>query len=534
MYTKSIILFLLTLLSVITAFPCGHSRLAKNRTLNFVSQNNEENNNNTLRNTEEEYHPLSFQIEYSYFNYFNNEVSQSYNENMKKAIVKATEYLGALLSVASHQSYSIDISLCYNIFSRKTINTSTDVLLFPLIQNQYLLGEGVLASAVSCLIDDKSYRPVVGLLFLGEDYDFTSENADEYLHMLLIHEISHILMFDSDLFSYFHTEQVFKNVDMRGELKSIVITPKVLEKARLHFGCDSLEGVELESQGGSGSAGSHWESRIMLGDYMVSTDYDETVISDITLALFEDSGWYKANYYTGGLFRFGKNEGCEFVSQKCIEQKITPFPLEFCTRQESEGCTAGYLSKGECFLGYFNGDLPENYQYFSDSTQGGFTSADYCPVISNLLDKKYSGYLPLNCKTGYVTHSSYGEVIGDNSLCVEVNFDDDFMAICYEMKCLSDSKGNRIEIKVKNKVVVCNQGDVKVKVKGLGTLYCPDYNRACSGTKWCNEPLECLEYQSLTNTGIPYIDANYGFDKGSFINVKFALSVYLLFALFML
>jgi hypothetical protein len=272
----------------------------------------------------------------------------------------------------------------------------------------------------------------------------------------------------------------------------------------------------------------------MLGDYMVSTDYDETVISDITLALFEDSGWYKANYYTGGLFRFGKNEGCEFFSQKCIEQKITPFPLEFCTRQESEGCTAGYLSKGECFLGYFNGDLPENYQYFSDSTQGGFTSADYCPVISNLLDKKYSGYLPLNCKTGYVTHSSYGEVIGDNSLCVEVNFDDDFMAICYEMKCLSDSKGNRIEIKIKNQVVVCNQGDIKVKVKGRGTLYCPDYNRVCSGTKWCNEPLECIEYQSLTNTGVPYIDANYGFDKGSFINVKFALSVYLLFVLFML
>ena len=33
-------------------------------------------------------------------------------------------------------------------------------------------------------------------------------------------------------------------------------------------------------------------------------------ISEITLALLEDSGWYKANYYTGGLMRFGKNKGC--------------------------------------------------------------------------------------------------------------------------------------------------------------------------------------------------------------------------------
>ena len=45
----------------------------------------------------------------------------------------------------------------------------------------------------------------------------------------------------------------------------------------------------------------------MLGDYMIGADYGETVISEITLAVFEDSGWYKVNYYTGGLFRYGKN-----------------------------------------------------------------------------------------------------------------------------------------------------------------------------------------------------------------------------------
>ena len=28
---------------------------------------------------------------------------------------------------------------------------------------------------------------------------------------------------------------------------------------------------------------------------------DEMVLSEFTLALLEDSGWYKVNYYTGGL-----------------------------------------------------------------------------------------------------------------------------------------------------------------------------------------------------------------------------------------
>ena len=40
----------------------------------------------------------------------------------------------------------------------------------------------------------------------------------------------------------------------------------------------------MENQGWEGSVGSHWESRYMLADYMVSTDFEDTAISDMTLA----------------------------------------------------------------------------------------------------------------------------------------------------------------------------------------------------------------------------------------------------------
>ena len=63
---------------------------------------------------------------------------------------------------------------------------------------------------------------------------------------------------------------------------------------------------------------------------MISTDYDEFVISDITLALFQDSGWYKVNYYSGGLFRFGKDQGCSFLEEKCINNGTITFDKEFC------------------------------------------------------------------------------------------------------------------------------------------------------------------------------------------------------------
>ena len=45
----------------------------------------------------------------------------------------------------------------------------------------------------------------------------------------------------------------------------------------------------------------------------------EQVISEFTLALLEDSGWYKANYYTGGLMRYGKNQGCYFIQNDCYK-----------------------------------------------------------------------------------------------------------------------------------------------------------------------------------------------------------------------
>lgn len=77
-----------------------------------------------------------------------------------------------------------------------------------------------------------------------------------------------------------------------GSFVSFINSPKVLTAARQHFNYPSLNGVPLENQGGTGSTGSHLESRYMLGDYTISSDYFDHVISDIALALFEDSGIY--------------------------------------------------------------------------------------------------------------------------------------------------------------------------------------------------------------------------------------------------
>ena len=95
-------------------------------------------------------------------------------------------------------------------------------------------------------------------------------------------------------------------LDTVSNTHKLIKTPKVLEVARKHFGCPTLAGVELEDDGGSGSAGSHWEKRQMFTEFMCANPSGfQNVKSSLTLALMEDSGWYKANYSAADVLRCG-------------------------------------------------------------------------------------------------------------------------------------------------------------------------------------------------------------------------------------
>lgn len=105
-------------------------------------------------------------------------------------------------------------------------------------------------------------------------------------------------------------------MEVRGKYAKFLTTPKVRELARRHFGCSSLAGVELEDVGGKATVGKHWDKRMMYSDFMgPDIDMSDLVYSDITMAVFEDSGWYKVNYeYTTDLL-WGFDEGCDFITE---------------------------------------------------------------------------------------------------------------------------------------------------------------------------------------------------------------------------
>lgn len=107
----------------------------------------------------------------------------------------------------------------------------------------------------------------------------------------------------------------------------MIVTPKVKEVTRAHFGCSTAEGMELENEGGSGSKGSHWERLLLSNEAMTASDIPNAAFSKFTLALLEDSGWYAPVYEKAMPFYWGANDGCDFLHKAC---NASPRPDEFC------------------------------------------------------------------------------------------------------------------------------------------------------------------------------------------------------------
>ncbi|MCJ8732773.1 hypothetical protein PDJAM_G00214890 [Pangasius djambal] len=131
---------------------------------------------------------------------------------------------------------------------------------------------------------------------------------------------------------------------------------------------------------------------------MTGSHTQNRVFSRITLAIMEDTGWYRANYSMAENLEWGKGLGCDFVMKSCkfwIDQQrktrptLTPYcdsvrgmPLQLSCRQDQ-------LAVAVCNLQKYLQPLPQEYQYFDDIPGvaeedlpfygGSVEIADFCP-----------------------------------------------------------------------------------------------------------------------------------------------------------
>jgi hypothetical protein len=497
----------------------------------------------------ETWSPLRIYIDYSTLESQSDLADQTFFENIKIVLDKVSYTYTNLLNVKAAPS-NLKITECYTsyplIISETVKNgVPADLVIFPYIESSFL-ESSTEAAATFCITDSVTNRPLAGFIAFNPKLSFSKINSLIYIELLLLHEFNHILSFNNDLYSSYidnegnkiPSDKVYANFTVNGEDRTMIITPKVMAAARKYYDCDSLVGVELENQGGPGSAMTHWEQRIMAGDFMISQSYGENTISSISLAFMEDSGWYKANYYTGGLFRFGKGRGCSFLNSKCVINGKTNFPNEYFLNSNEKVCFSGRSAKG--ISGVKNQEkIPKNYQYFSDPSLGGRLSADYCPIARETFVDNY--FMATSCNYGISNLPSYfGEIIGPYSNCFisslrpvnDTSLLDYKQSICYPVMC--DSTSLSYNVTVGSMKLKCPSGGGIIYAKGFdGYLYCPNYNLICTASAPCSDAIDCVEKRSLeldpTKIQLSSQEFENPDSSGGFINLCHLFIVLILF-----
>jgi len=364
---------------------------------------------------------------------------------------------------------------------RTTGVANTDLIIY--VTAVPVKGGGSTAAWASACRYDSAGRPVAAQVnFVPSKLDNAATLNTVTLDgdiKIAVHEIAHALGFASPWFDskkgYLALDGVTYTLgglttvtsSTLGKSVTYLSSPRVAREVQNYFGCVSIAGGEIEDQGGSGTAGSHWEKRVYNQDTMAGISTTAVLFhSRFTLAMLEDTGHYVANYDMADIrYSWGKGKGCTFLTNKCNTQSSTTVSSsqEFCfdTAAGTAGtyCTYDRLARGYCNTGTYTSSLPSNMQYFSNPAVGAdIALQDYCPVIL-----PYSNRICIDSSNQPTSGSSsdiYGETYSSTSRCFDSNLLQNGWSV--------SMTGNQVRCFG----VTCNSGALVLNVKGT-TVKCP-------------------------------------------------------------
>ncbi|XP_029461150.1 leishmanolysin-like peptidase [Rhinatrema bivittatum] len=445
----------------------------------------------------------------------------------------------------------------YGLPDREGIQDA-DFVLYVSAQTTERCGqENIVAYAAYCQLEAEMDRPIAGYANLCPN--MISTQVHEFVGMLstVKHEILHALGFSAGLFAFYYDDngnpwtarhatglppfnlslglyqwsnkvvrKAVRSWDVRGTRVLqhdvfLLVTPRVVEETRKHFNCQALEGMELENQGGLGTELNHWEKRLLENEAMTGSHTQNRVFSRITLALMEDTGWYRANYSMAEKLDWGRNKGCDFAMKSCKfwinqqkkrQEMVNPYcdtlrsnPLQLTCRQDQRAVAV-------CNLQRFQKHLPQEYQYFDQLDGvlkeelpfygGAVEIADFCPFsqefswhLSGEFQRTSDCRVPENQPD---PSRNYGaETYGPNSVCLiqksafsmeqctkKMTYPD-WGSGCYQISCSSQG----LKIWVHDTAYLCSRAGQVLAVNAqmndwvyTGNLICPtcwDFCESC-------------------------------------------------------
>ena len=392
-----------------------------------------------------------------------------------------------------------------------------------------------LAAAISCAQDDPvlgTGRPVIGLMNIC--LNAVSSQPLSNLEEILSHELLHVLVMSEYLFPFYRnagngyalsdpyniekvecvndndsidfyeisknvlqskTERILYNNRASNQLYYELTLPTVTQVVRNQFHCQSLTGARIENQPTNPNScfGSHLDERFFQYNLM-SALYDSTSLhfTPLTLALLEDSGWYKVNYELGYNSPFGIQAGCGFAKEECIVDNVLPdYSVgNFCNDASFEKpfrCDPGHNYRGLCDLYDYNllqsppSWKPER-QYYTNSFVGPVhqTHSDWCPTIYKYSDSS-AECTDTNAVVAKIDNDV--EVFGEGSRCMDVSINGGSSSgICIESFC--NNEGKQFVFDVDGSSYSCGVGEDGIVKEFMGygkalKFTCPRLTQAC-------------------------------------------------------
>ncbi|RNE97131.1 surface protease GP63 [Trypanosoma rangeli] len=219
---------------------------------------------------------------------------------------------------------------------QKTGVTDADLVLYVASRSNYGMW------AIPCMFG-KDGRPIAGALHIVPFHALPVMHSSR----ITAHTIAHALGFSMEEMK--KHDMLLKVTDMRGGTSPVTVvkSPVTLRKAKLHYGCDTIPGMELNNNDGA----YFWSLRNAKDELMsLIGERAAGYYTALTMAAFEDLGYYKAVWGMEEPMAWGRNSGCNFLDKPCSEKTPTTYPGVFCDKKDAKSlrCTSNRQAIGTC------------------------------------------------------------------------------------------------------------------------------------------------------------------------------------------
>jgi len=390
-------------------------------------------------------------------------------------------------------------------------NVSKEFDLYIIVTMRPMSDEDVKIVSSPIALSMLNNRPVYGLININPRFlNQISTNQVTVLSQMMFHEVVHVMGFINRMYKYWLNRQ---NNDPYGESLPLYVyysenyptkphfilsTPKCHQYASKVFDSKLLSetipiGIEIEDINSTNI--SHPSSRMFFGELMTNSQSYPSVLSNLTLSIIEDMGWYYPNYSMAepllwidtSIYGYSNN-----ISSFSLPPYLL-YPKNYiCSSNETKkgiSCSYDFSSPASCPLIENTCDNNETENEFC-MNQPYYNPYNYTYQGERLFD-----YLPLKlsdsrflCSDDSITNYGYnqnftakfGMEFGSSSSCLNFEYYNNENSIneysgCFKTKCSHDNRS--IEFFIFSNTYTCFQENQRIEISnnyGIKSIICPD------------------------------------------------------------